>query len=71
MARYVDSPEHLLLDGFMLGSDKEKIAGRPFLVIQPAGRGRVIYFADDITFRGYWYGLNLLFLNSLIFGPIL
>ena len=71
VARYADSTERLLLDGFMLESDKEKIAGRPFIIVQPAGRGRVIYFADDITFRGYWYGLNLLFLNSLIFGPIL
>jgi hypothetical protein len=71
VARYTDDPDRLLLDGFMLESDKQKIAGRPFVVIQPAGQGRVIYFADDITFRGYWYGLNLLFLNSLIFGPTL
>ncbi len=61
----------LLLDGFMASSDKEKLAGRPFVVIQPVGRGRVIFFACDPTFRGYWYGLNLLFLNSLILGPLL
>ncbi len=71
VARYAGDPLRVLLDGFMLESDKQKIAGRPFVVIQPAARGRVIYFADDITFRGYWYGLNLLFLNSLIFGPTL
>lgn len=71
LAKYTDDRNRLVLDGFMLESDKEKIAGRPFAILQPAGRGRVIYFADDITFRGYWYGLNLLFLNSLIFGPTL
>ena len=41
------------------------------VVVQAVGQGRVIYFADDLTFRGNWYGLNLLFLNSLIFGPTL
>ena len=71
VARYEDDPERLMLDGFMLDADREKLAGRPFVVVSPVGRGRVIYFACDPTFRGYWYGLNLLFLNSLIFGPTL
>ncbi len=71
VARYESDEGTLLLDGFMASSDKEKLAGRPFVVIQPVGRGRVIFFACDPTFRGYWYGLNLLFLNSLILGPLL
>jgi hypothetical protein len=60
-----------LLDGFVTEEDKEKVAGNPFVVVQRVGRGKVIYFADSTTFRGNWYGLNLLFLNSLIFGPVL
>jgi ribosomal protein S18 acetylase RimI-like enzyme len=71
VARYVSDERALLMDGYMVASDKEKLAGRPFVVIQPVGRGRVIYFACDPTFRGYWYGLNLLFMNSLILGPLL
>lgn len=71
IARYGSDGRSLLLDGFMAASDKEKLAGRPFVVIQPVGEGRVIYFACDPTFRGYWYGLNLLFLNTLILGPLL
>ncbi len=71
VARYSDDPERLVLDGFMLNSDRERLAGRPFVVVQPVGQGHVIYFAGDPTFRGYWYGLNILFLNCLIFGPTL
>ena len=69
VARFSDNTERLMLDGFMLDSDRDRLAGRPFAVVQAVGRGRVIYFASDPTFRGHWYGLNLLFLNSLIFGP--
>ena len=71
VASFVADTDRLLLDGFMLDSDKEKLAGRPFVLVQPAGRGRVVYFACDPTFRGYWYGLNLLFLNTLLLGPTL
>lgn len=71
VARYGNDPATLVLDGFMLDEDRPILAGRPFVVVQSAGRGRVIYFAEDPTFRGYWYGLNLLFVNALLFGSFL
>ena len=71
IARYSPDPANLLLDGYMLHEDRPRLAGRPFVLVQRVGRGRVIYFADDPTFRGYWYGLNQLFLNSLLLGPLL
>jgi hypothetical protein len=71
IARFHDDPATLKLDGYMLSADREMLAGRPFAIVQPVGRGRVIFLADDPTFRGYWYGLNQLFLNALLFGPIL
>jgi len=71
MARYTPDADRLLVDGYMLDGDLPKLAGSPFAVVQSVGRGRVIYLADDITFRGQWYGLNQLFLNSLLFGPLL
>lgn len=71
IAHYTEDPGKMVLDGFMLDDDKTALAGRAFVVVQTAGQGRVIYFADEPTFRGYWYGLNVLFLNSLILGPVL
>lgn len=70
VARFSPDTARVSLDGFMLDEDRAELAGRPFVVVQPAGRGRVIYFASDPTFRGYWYGLNTLFLNALVLGPI-
>lgn len=71
LARFGNDPATLLLDGFMLEDDKEKIAGKPYVVHHPAGQGRVIYLTEPINYRGYWYGTNLIFLNSLLFGPTL
>lgn len=69
IARYGSDPARLVLDGFALDADRSILAGRPLVIVQPVGKGRVIYFAEDITFRGYWYGMNLLFMNALLFGP--
>ena len=71
VAHYSNDTETLLLDGFMVEGDKEKIAGRPYVVDHPVGSGRVIYLTEPVNYRGYWYGTNLLFINALIFGPAL
>lgn len=71
IASYGKDTENLLLDGFMVEDDKEKVAGSPYIIHHPVERGRVIYLTEPINYRGYWYGTNLIFLNSLIFGPIL
>lgn len=70
IARYGEDEASLVLDGFMLDEDRPLLAGRPFMVAAPVGRGRVIYFAEDLTFRGAWYGMNGLFINALLFGGI-
>ncbi len=68
VVRYVSQKDQLLLDGFMLEEDKAKLAGVPYLLKTQVGKGHVIYFASDPTFRGYWYSIHKLFLNSLIVG---
>jgi hypothetical protein len=49
----------------------ETLAGSPFLVDEPMGRGHVVLFAEDPNFRLFWYGMTRMFLNSLFFlgGP--
>jgi len=71
VARYGDDPDALVLDGFMMDRDRPILTGRPFVTTYRIGRGRVVLFAEDPTFRGQWYGMNTLFLNALILGPTL
>jgi zinc carboxypeptidase len=44
----------------------ERIAGTPYLIAEPAGKGWAITFADDPNFRGFWLGTELLFGNAAI-----
>jgi len=71
VARYAAEASRLKLDGFIPPWDAENIAGRPFAIVQSVGRGHVILFAEDLTFRGAWYGMNTIFLNALLFGPVM
>lgn len=65
---YGSSRAELLLDGFMLDEDKDKLAGAPYMLRTKVGKGHVVYFASDPTFRGYWYSLHKLFLNAILLG---
>jgi hypothetical protein len=40
-----------------------------FAYDERVGRGRVIAFAEDPNYRGYFRGANRMFLNAVILGP--
>ena len=46
-----------------------RMAGTPYLIAEPAGRGWAITFADDPNFRGFWLATSLLFGNAVVLGP--
>lgn len=56
------------LSGFVLQSDLEKIASNPMVVKAKVGKGTLIYSAENLAFRSYWYGTMKLFMNSIYFG---
>jgi hypothetical protein len=45
------------------------VAGTPYLWTERVGRGRVIGFAADPSFRDMWHGLLPLFANTVFLGP--
>lgn len=47
----------------------ERLPESPVVYEELVGSGRVISFAEDINFRGYWRGADRLFLNAVILGP--
>ncbi len=55
--------------GHMWEENLERLPGSVFLYEQRIGSGRVISFAEDVNFRGYWRGIDRLFLNAVILGP--
>ena len=59
-----------LLTGFSSIENQQQLAGKAMLVGQRLGHGSVIAFSDDPNFRGYFYGTEKLFLNSLFFSKL-
>ncbi|HKP28277.1 MAG TPA: hypothetical protein VJU15_02700, partial [Gemmatimonadales bacterium] len=60
----------LVLAGFAWPNNTERLlAGTAWAVVENVGQGKVILFADNPLFRGFWRGTANLFLNALLFGP--
>ena len=57
------------LSGHAWPETLERLPGSVFAYEERVGQGRVIAFAEDVNYRGYWRGANRLFLNAVILGP--
>jgi len=62
--------ENPVFSGFVSTDNEVALAGTAALIAERAGAGSIILFADNPNFRGYWYGTNKLFLNSIFFSKI-
>ena len=57
------------LAGHAWEENLQRLPESVFLYEEKHGRGRVIAFTEDVNFRGYWRGVDRLFLNAVILGP--
>jgi Zinc carboxypeptidase len=67
VVKYTANP---LVSGYISKTNLKRISNSASVLISNAGRGRVILFADNPYFRGYWYGTARLFLNAVFFGQV-
>ena len=61
--------EPIRLAGFAYEDSVERLAGTPYVLVEPFGAGKMVLFLEDPNFRVYWFGLHRLFLNSLLLAP--
>jgi hypothetical protein len=61
--------DDIRIAGHMWEENLERLPGSVFLYEQRVGSGRIISFAEDVNFRGYWRGADRLFLNAVLLGP--
>ena len=64
---YDDDP---VASGYVSDKNAQALAGTAALIAERVGDGSVILFADNPNFRGYWFGTNKLFLNSVFFSRV-
>lgn len=67
-AAFYAAPDQLLSSGYLWEENRKQLAFKPFIIVQPQGRGIVIGFTADPNFRAYMDGLNVLFLNAVFRG---
>lgn len=60
--------DRLLASGYLWAENIEQLAHKPFLMWQPRGRGMVISFAQEPTYRAYMDGLNIILMNAIFAG---
>jgi hypothetical protein len=68
VARYAPARE-LRIAGHLWDESAERLPEGVAVYEERVGRGRVIAFAEDVNFRGYWRGTDRLFLNAVVLGP--
>ena len=59
------------LSGFVSDKNLERIKNSPVVSVQSVGRGKIISYYENMTFRGIWLGTNKLFSNSVFFGSVI
>ncbi len=57
--------KNVLASGYLWQENKKQLAYKPYLMVQPNGRGMVISFTQEPTTRAYLDGLNVLLMNSI------
>jgi hypothetical protein len=67
VVKIADKP---LLTGFASLDNQKQLAGKSMLVAERLSKGTVVLFTDNPNFRGYFYGTEKLFLNSLFFSKL-
>ncbi len=60
-----------LLSGYISEKNLNNLKSTSAVTVHSFGNGKVIGFAFNPNFRGYWYGTEKLFFNALFFGQII
>ncbi|MFT3936200.1 MAG: M14 family zinc carboxypeptidase [Chitinophagaceae bacterium] len=67
VAQYIDKP---FVNGYTSRQNIGKVSNSAAIIFSQSGSGQVVLFADDPTYRGYWFGTTRLFLNSIFFSNL-
>jgi hypothetical protein len=65
---YLEKP---YLSGCISEKNLNRIGGTPAIITDQCGKGNVIFIADDLNFRSYWFGTGRLFMNAILYGTML
>ena len=70
-ANVVTFPKKSRIMGHAWEDTEDILSDKMYLADVPFGRGHVILFANDCTWRAYWRGLDRLFLSGILFSTVM
>jgi hypothetical protein len=59
-----------LISGYISKQNYEKVKNTSVVGVTALGRGRVIGFVENMSFRAFWLGTNKVFTNAIFYGPL-
>lgn len=62
------SADEVLASGYLWAENREQIAYKPLVMVQPQGRGMVISFTQEPNYRAYVDGMHLFLMNAIFRG---
>ncbi|HEX8843107.1 MAG TPA: M14 family zinc carboxypeptidase [Pyrinomonadaceae bacterium] len=62
-----DERQGLRISGYVWPNTEKLLRGTAYVMDEPTGRGHVILFAEEPSFRGIWRTTTRLFFNSILF----
>lgn len=67
-AKYSAEP---YISGYCSDENRNAIAGSPAIMTMDCGDGNIIFFADDMNWRSYWYSTQKAFINAVLFSNLI
>ncbi|MDP6132996.1 MAG: M14 family metallopeptidase [Candidatus Marinimicrobia bacterium] len=65
VGRYSNNP---LVSGYISEEKEAEIKNSASIIARRQGQGHIVLFADNPSFRAFWYGTDGLLLNAIFFG---
>jgi len=65
----LDKEDRLRLSGLLWPEARDRLANTACATVESKGRGQIILFATDPTFRTWLPGMQRLFFNAVLLGP--
>jgi hypothetical protein len=63
------SPDTLHVSGYSVPDLSKRVANSAYILEFSHGKGKIILFAEPLTFRRFWIGLDRFLLNTILFIP--
>lgn len=60
--------DRVVASGYLWAENQQQLAHKPVLMWQPHGRGMLVSFTQEPTYRAYLDGMNLLLMNAIFGG---